>query len=130
MKREVTLKEALNSWGQWKRREGLKREAAVWDVALPKAAATGFEGVMRLYTEGGKYQLILRENIDDPEKGLIVVEVSEPYQEELEGRNIQLANSKGDVLLEGRVSSGRVAQKIEKVRDIDLKELFIKSKER
>ncbi|MBU0568640.1 hypothetical protein KJ693_10290 [bacterium] len=125
MKREVTLKEALDSWGQWKRRE---REAAVWDVALPKAAATGFEGLMSLFTEGGKYRLTLRENLDDPQKGLITVEVSKPYREQLEGRDILLANKRGDVLLKGKIVSGRVAQKVERIREIDLKELFVRPK--
>lgn len=122
MGREVTLKEALCAW---KRR----REAIVWDVALPKAAATEFKGVMSLYTEGNKYRLTLRENLDDPEKGLITVEVNEPYREELEGRSILLVNRKGDVLLEGKIVLGRVAQEVEGIKDIELKELFAKPKD-
>lgn len=126
MKREITLKEALNVWGEWRR---LEMEAIAWDIALPKAAATGFEKVMTLYTEGGKYRLTLRENLDEPGKGLITVEVNKPYQDQIEGKNILLTNRKGDVLLEGRIVSGTVAQKVERIKEIDLKELFIKPKE-
>lgn len=127
MKRGITLKQALESWGEWKRQE---MEAVVWDIALPKAAATEFKGMMSLYTEGNKYRLTLRENLDEPGKGLITVEVSEPYQEQLEGREILLVNRKGDVFLEGKIVLGRVSQMVERIKDIDIKELFVKPKER
>ncbi|MEW6619234.1 MAG: hypothetical protein AB1422_07855 [bacterium] len=126
MKREVTLNEALTLWGQWKQQE---REAIVWDIALPKMASTEFQGMMSIYTEGKKYRLALRENIDEPENGLITVEVSEPYQNQIEGRSIIVTNDKGEVFLEGKIVSGRVAQKVKKIRDIDLKKLFVKPKD-
>lgn len=121
MRREITLKEALAVWKE-------EMEAIVWDVALPKAAAAGFKGVASFDSEGGKYRLTLRENLNEPGKGLITVEVKKTYQEELEGRSISLVNRKGDVLLEGEITEGRVAQKVERIRDIDITQLFVKPK--
>jgi hypothetical protein len=119
MKREITLKEALSIWKEHKK-------TIVRDFAVPKTATTKFTGVMNIITEGGKYLLTLTENIDEPDKGLITVEVNNPYKDELEGRCIQVVNKKGDVLLKGKITSGRVAQKVEKIQDIDLNQIFIK----
>lgn len=93
--------------------------AGWWDVALPKAAAAHEQGPMRITTEGGKYTIEIRPQLADKSRGLITVQPAPQHQQALEGAAIVLRDSKGRVLLEGRIVSSEVSQLIEDLDKIE-----------
>lgn len=95
------------------------RRLADWDVALPKAAAVAGEGTGRISTEGGKYTIEIRPHLQRPNRGLVVVRVTAPYRDQLEGRVLELQDSRGLLLLRGRVIDGEVSAELENLVRID-----------
>jgi hypothetical protein len=100
-----------------------QREAAArlggWDVALPKAAAVAGEGTGRITTEGGKYTIEIRPHLDKINRGLVVVRVAAAYRDQLEGNLLELQDSRGQMLVKGRVDDGEVSGELEQLSQID-----------
>ena len=74
---------------------------------------------MRITTEGGKYTVEIRPQLTDKSRGLITVQPSPQHREALEGAAIVLRDSKGRVLLEGKIVSSEVSQVIEDLDKIE-----------
>jgi hypothetical protein len=89
---------------------------AGWDLALPKAAATDTASVWRVPTEAGKYTIEFHPHSSDKTRGLITLQVAPQYRSQLEGHRVALRDSKGRLLLEGRIVNGEAAQEL---RDLD-----------
>lgn len=100
------------------RREAASR-LADWDIALPKAAAVAGEGTGRITTEGGKYIIEIRPHLDKPDHGLVVVRVAAAHREHLEGKELVLEDSRGQVLVKGRVVDGEVSNELEQLSQIE-----------
>lgn len=100
-----------------------KREAgsrlADWDIALAKAAAVAGERTGRITTEGGKYTIEIRPHLDKPDHGLVVVRVAAAYRDDLEGKELVLEDSRGEVLVRGRVVDGEVSNELEQLSQIE-----------
>lgn len=92
---------------------------AGWDLALPKAAATADRASWRLSTEGGRYTIELRAHASSPGRGLLSVQVSPMFRDQLEGRWVNLKDSKGRLLLEGRIVGGEAVQEVTDLPQID-----------
>lgn len=90
-----------------------------WDVALPKAAAVAGEGTGRITTEGGKYTIEIRPHLDKINRGLVVVRVAAAYRDQLEGKLLELQDSRGQQLVKGRVVDGEVSGELESLSRID-----------
>jgi hypothetical protein len=88
-------------------------DAAGWDIAVPKAAASEMRGTIRIPTEGGKYTIIIRRSVADAQQGVITVEVAAPYRAELEGKSVVLRDGQGRLRLHGRIIDGEVSQAVE-----------------
>lgn len=93
-------------------------EAAVWDVALPKAAATEMAWPKKMPAEGGKYLIEIRRYLGKENKGVITVKVEERYKAALEGKSIVVTDGRGRLLLKGPISDGEVSQVIEGLESI------------
>ncbi|MCC7261778.1 MAG: hypothetical protein IT369_04555 [Candidatus Latescibacteria bacterium] len=100
-----------------------QREAALrlagWDIALPKAAAVAGEGTGRITTEGGKYTIEIRPRLDQVDRGLVVVRVAAAFRDQLEGETLVVQDSRGQVLVRGRVVDGEVSGELESLEGID-----------
>lgn len=94
-------------------------EAAAWDLALPKAAATQAQGSLRITTEGGKYTIEIRPHLSDKSRGLITVQTALQHREALEGVSIVLKDNRGRILLSGRIVSGEVSQEVADLDQIE-----------
>jgi len=91
-------------------------EAEVWDLALPRAAASEeIEWPMKIPTEGGKYTIIIRPNISDRSKGVVTVKVELTYRDTLEGKKVILKDGRGQILLSGVIIDGQISQDIEEL---------------
>jgi hypothetical protein len=99
-------------------REARARMGA-WDLALPKAAAVAGEGTGRITTEGGRYTIEIRPHLDKINRGLVVVRVAAAYRDQLEGEVLELQDSRGQVLVKGRVVDGEVSGELESLSQID-----------
>lgn len=100
-----------------------KREArarmAGWDIALAKAAAVAGERTGRITTEGGKYTIEIRAHLGKPDHGLVVVRVAAAYRDDLEGKELVLEDSRGQVLVKGRVVDGEVSRELDQLSQIE-----------
>ncbi len=85
----------------------------MWDLALPKAAASDMEGPWKIATEDGKYTIEIRPHISDENRGIITVQVSPQNSDALEGKTVTLKDSQGRVLLKGRIINSEVSQEID-----------------
>lgn len=92
------------------------------DYGLFEAAATGDAVHSRtLHTVGGTYVLTLSPGTNDSSRGLVVLEVASVSVPEHEGRRIKVrARASGEVLLDGIVRRGYLAQRHDDVAAIDL----------
>ena len=99
--------------------EEAEERMVLWDVALPKAAATPVEGARKIPTEGGRFTIEVRQHLSDPNKGIIAVQVSHQFRETLEGRTVTLRDGSGKVLLSGRIINGEVSQEIDDLDAVD-----------
>ena len=94
--------------------------ADVWDMALPKAAASQrLELPKTISTEGGKYLVIIRRSLGETNRGLVTLQVRPAYLEQLEGRRIILRDGKGLVLLDGVIRGSQASQEVEDLDSID-----------
>ena len=92
------------------------------DYGLFEAAAT--PGAVRsrtLHTSSGTYELTLSPGMKDSSRGLVILDVVSASAAELEGRRIKAhARASGEVLLDGTVRRGYLAQRHENLAAIDL----------
>lgn len=90
-----------------------------WDLALPKAAATSTSSTWRLPTEAGKYTIELHPHSSDQNRGLITLQVASQYRSQLEGHRVSLRDSRGRLLLEGKIVNGEAAQEVTDLDQIE-----------
>ena len=98
------------------------RETELWDMALPKAAASEtIEWPKKFITEGGKYAVIIRRSVTDPNKGLVSIQVNPSRMEKnkVEGKKVVLKDGKNRELLRQKVIDGEASQELEDLGSID-----------
>lgn len=96
-----------------------KYRSAVFDRALLSAAASRSQGYIKLIAEEGKYSIEIIPHLTDKNRGLIVLMVLPPFLEQLEGRTIVLKDARERVLLQGVITDGKIAQKIDNLAAIE-----------
>ena len=101
---------------------GESRSVPGLDYGLFEAAATGGAVHSRtLRTVSGTYVMTLSPGTNDSSRGLVILEVASVSATEHEGRRIKVrARAAGEVLLDGIVRRGYLAQRHESVAAIDL----------
>lgn len=99
--------------------EDAEERMRLWDIALPKAAATPVEEMRSIPTEGGRFTIEIRRHLTDAHKGIIAVQVSHQFRDTLEGRTVTLRDGAGKVLLQGRIINGEVSQEIDDLDTVD-----------
>jgi len=102
-----------------------RKEAEAWDFALPKAAISEPQWPKKVLLEGGKYTVIIRRNIHEKNKGLVVLQVEDEYKNILEGKAVHLVDGEDRICLEGKIIKGEVSQEIEKLDEINLQFLKV-----
>lgn len=92
------------------------------DYGLYEAAATrGAASSRTLRTESGTYVLTLSPGTKDSSRGLVILEVTSASAADFEGRRIRVrTQASGEVLLDGIVRRGYLAQRHEALARIDL----------
>lgn len=101
---------------------GEPRHAPGLDYGLFEAAATrGAAHSRTLHTLTGSYVLALSPGVNDSSRGLVTLEVASVCAPDLEGRRVKVrARASGEVLLDGIVRRGYLAQRYEDPTTIDL----------
>lgn len=89
--------------------------ATVWDVALPRAAASEVQGPKKIPTDGGKYTVVIRRNLGKKDRGVITLEVAPRYRDDLEGKAVILRDGRGRILLQGKIIDGEISREIEEL---------------
>ena len=92
---------------------------ALWDLALPKAAASSLENTRQISSEGGRFTIEIRRHLTDANKGIVTVQASQQFRDAVEGKTVVLQDGAGRVLLEGRMVNGEVSQEIDGLDTID-----------
>jgi hypothetical protein len=98
------------------------READLWDMALPKAAASEtIDWPKKFMTESGKYAIIIRRSVTDPNKGLVSIQVNPARIEKnkVEGKTEVLKDGKKRELLRQKIIDGEASQEQEDLKSID-----------
>jgi len=103
-----------------------RKEAEIWDLALPKAAASGHRWPKKIPLEGGKYTVSVRRNIHDNNIALVILQVEDHFREALEGKSVQLLDGRNRVCLEGKITDGEVSQEIENLNELSLQRLHVR----
>ena len=101
---------------------GESRSVPGLDYGLFEAAATGGAVHSRtLRTVSGTYVLTLSPGANDSSRGLVILEVASVSAADLEGQRIKVhSRASGEVLLDGIVRRGYLAQRHENLAAIDL----------
>jgi len=103
-----------------------KKEAEAWDFALPKAATSEPQWPKKIRLEGGKYTVIIRRNIHEKNKGLVILQVEGDYRDTLEGKTVRLLDGQDRICLQGKIIKGEVSQEIEKLDEVNLQFLKVR----
>lgn len=90
-----------------------------WDLALSRAASTSSISPWRLPTEAGKYTIEFHPHTSDQNRGLIALQVASQYRDQLEGHHVSLRDSKGRLLLEGKIVNGEAVQEVTDLEQIE-----------
>jgi hypothetical protein len=90
-----------------------------WGILEAAATNSPVEAV-RLKSACGKFFLGLLPQMNNPENGMITLELESNTASELEGHKATVRDYKGRVLLEGPLCQGRLARRIEKLSNINL----------
>ena len=98
------------------------RRAPGLDYGLFEAAATRSVAHSRtLHTVSGTYELTLSPGVSETSRGLVILEVTGASAPELEGHRVTVrARASGEVLVDGIVRRGNLAQRHENLAAIDL----------
>ena len=91
-----------------------------WGMLEAAATDKPVEAV-RLVSACGRFFLGLHPQMDHPDRGMITLELDSKTASELEGHKATVRDHEGRILLEGAVCQGRLARRIEKFSNIDLK---------
>ncbi len=84
------------------------------------AADRGPKRAESLLSDCGAFRLNLLPRRDDPEKGMVALELLKDRAKVLEGRRVTVRDRNGVVLLSGRPRQGRLAQLFDRLSDIDV----------
>jgi hypothetical protein len=70
--------------------------------------------------------VIIRRNIHEKNKGLIILQVESEYRDTLEGEAVHLLDGQDRIFLKGKIINGEVSQEIEKLDEVDLQFLKVR----
>jgi hypothetical protein len=119
--------ECLNEWAKFRQSisdiedsAGYEEQRLVTWGMLEAAAADKSVEAVRLTSTCGRFFLGLLPQMDNPENGMITLELKSNTASELEGHKATVIDYKGRVLLEGVLCQGRLARRIEKLSHINL----------
>lgn len=117
----------LNLWARFRKCISDIEDAAEYEEQryvswgmLEAAASDKSIEAMRLKSSCGKFFLGLLPQVGNPEKGMVTLELDSKTASELEGRKATVRDHGGRILLEGAISQGRLARRIERLSDINL----------
>jgi hypothetical protein len=97
-------------------------EVKLWDLALPKAAASEkTDWPKNIMTEGGKYSIVIRRSITDKNKGLVSISVNPSHIEieKIEGKKVVLRDGRGRELLRQKIIDGEASQEVQDLDSIE-----------
>jgi hypothetical protein len=96
-----------------------REDAAVWDLALPRAAATeDSQWPKNIPVEGGKYIIEIRRSLSRKNHGMITLRVTDVYRETLEGKTVCVTDETGRSLLHGQIIDGEFSQTIDDLKNL------------
>lgn len=118
----------LNQWAKFRQSVSDIEEAAgykeqrfvAWGMLEAAATDKPVEAV-RLKSACGKFSLGLLPQMGNPENGMITLELESKTASELDGHKATVRDHLGRILLEGALCQGRLARRIEKLSNINLK---------
>jgi len=122
----------LEEWASWRRTftavdalENIAPEewehSGVMACGMREAAATAKpEEAVNIRSSCGRFVFGLLPQLDNPEKGMVTLEVVSDGHMNVEGRYVMVRDRNGLVVLEGRLRYGRLARTCKKLSDIDL----------
>lgn len=117
----------LNQWANFRKSISDIEDAAGYEEqrlatwGMLEAAATGKSGeALRLKSTCGRFLLGLLPQMGNPEKGMITLELDSETALEMEGHKATIRDFQGRILLEGVLTQGRLARRIENLSDINL----------
>lgn len=141
MNRRITLRDAFSAWAQFLAEDlsdaesvkldafgtadSYKESTELWKIAWRKAAETA-EITWPQHIQVEFYSITIRQNEDDKDKGFILVEVSEPRKEELEGQTLIVTDANGATLLKSPVRDGEAGGRLEDLNSIDLEYISVR----
>jgi hypothetical protein len=118
----------LNQWAEFRKSISDIEDAAnykeqrfvAWGMLEAAAGDKPVEAV-RLKSSCGRFYLGLLPQMGNPENGMITLELESKTASELEGHKVTVRDNQGRILLEGALCQGRLARRIEKLPNINLK---------
>jgi hypothetical protein len=118
----------LNQWAQFRKSisdvedaTGYKEQRFVAWGMLEAAATNKPVEAVRLKSSCGRFFLGLLPQMGNPESGMITLELESKTALELEGHKATVRDQQGRILLEGVLCQGRLARRIDKLTNINLK---------
>lgn len=94
------------------------------DVTMPPKRAAGKGDVIRAESQNGLYSITIRPQLDNPDRGVLVLE---SRKKELEGRRVLVWDGAKRELLRGLIAQGRASQRLDALNTIDLSRLTVVS---
>jgi hypothetical protein len=117
----------LNQWAKFRKSisdiedaTGYEEKRLVTRGMLEAASTDKSLEAVRLTSSCGKFFLGLLPQMDNPENGMITLELESKTASELEGHKATVIDHKGRTLLEGALCQGRLARRVEKLSNINL----------
>lgn len=116
----------MEKWALWREAifvatEDEKESPFLMSYGFLKAAATveAREPVSSL-SSCGRFRLNIEPPLEKEDKWLVIVEMAKDVETYLEGRDIEVRDRKGRVLLDGKIKQGRMARFWTTLEDFDL----------
>lgn len=117
----------LDKWSNWqiaisiteKKQQHSEDEFISYGM-LEAAASAGPVQPLNMPSHCGSFCLGLFPNIENPEAGLLTLEVTGHTTEGYEGRRVTVRDKKGIILIDGPIHEGRIARPYSQLADLDL----------
>lgn len=100
--------------------------AAVFDMAMAKAAAARLTTSTSMTTACGKYEIGIHPRADGSDEAFVTVEVTPSFRDTLEGSEVTVSDRTGRELLAGTIVLGRLAGRVREAAAIDCTRLTVR----
>lgn len=118
----------VKKWAEWRRALSAvasleaDKPAPILTYGIRQAAATEKTAAepVRLPSACGRFVLSLLPRMDDPDKGMVTLEVVGEAGRELEGQQVIVKDRLGVVMIAGRLREGRLARRCDQISTFNL----------